>query len=204
LEESIDPNDDEEDADTIGPESKASNGEHYNEYYIRKSSIGSDYEPTTTTNTIEEQKIHDALNSPYCLPIEINDCDGDANDSALNEKRVSTTFPSRRIPTEPVRRIPLFPKAPNTVISAEPLIRKVQDSTGVKSNASLNKTSSGRVQQKTKRTVVVQSHKDLNPLSPCGACNEWIKKIAQCNPYFKIITFTDANCNGMYISPCQD
>jgi cytidine deaminase len=52
--------------------------------------------------------------------------------------------------------------------------------------------------------VVVQSHKDMNPLSPCGACTEWLKKIAQCNPYFKIITFTDANCNGMYISSCPD
>jgi cytidine deaminase len=40
-----------------------------------------------------------------------------------------------------------------------------------------------------KRTVVIQSSKDMNPLPPCGACNEWLKKIAETNPYFKIITF---------------
>lgn len=55
-----------------------------------------------------------------------------------------------------------------------------------------------------KRTVVVQSTKDMNPLKPCGACNEWLKKIAESNPYFRIITFTDANCNGVYCQPCQD
>lgn len=58
--------------------------------------------------------------------------------------------------------------------------------------------------RKSKRTVVVQSSKDINPLAPCGACNEWLKKIAESNPYFKIITFTDANCNGIYVSPCQE
>jgi cytidine deaminase len=57
----------------------------------------------------------------------------------------------------------------------------------------------------SKRTVVLQSsYQDLNPLRPCGACNEWLKKIAECNPYFKILTFTDAECNGVYITPCQD
>jgi cytidine deaminase len=58
--------------------------------------------------------------------------------------------------------------------------------------------------RKSKRTVVIQSSKDVNPLAPCGACNEWLKKIAESNPYFKIITFTDANCNGIYVSPCQE
>ena len=58
--------------------------------------------------------------------------------------------------------------------------------------------------RRTKRTVVVHSSKDINPLAPCGACNEWLKKIAESNPYFQIITFTDARCNGVYISPCQE
>lgn len=32
--------------------------------------------------------------------------------------------------------------------------------------------------RKQKRTVVLQhSTKDLNPLRPCGACNEWLKKM---------------------------
>jgi len=75
---------------------------------------------------------------------------------------------------EPLRRISLFSK------SAAPSDRKF------------------------KRTVVVQSSKDINPLAPCGACNEWLKKITESNPYFKIVTFTDANCNGIYISPCHE
>lgn len=58
--------------------------------------------------------------------------------------------------------------------------------------------------RKTKRTVVVHSSRDINPLAPCGACNEWLKKIAESNPYFQIITFTDANCRGIYISYCQE
>ena len=55
-----------------------------------------------------------------------------------------------------------------------------------------------------KRTVLVRSDKDMNPLRPCGACNEWLKKIAESNPYFQIVTFTDANCKGIYVSSCQD
>jgi cytidine deaminase len=48
------------------------------------------------------------------------------------------------------------------------------------------------------------SFQDMNPLKPCGACNEWLKKIAQSNPHFKVLTFTDNQCNGVYISPCEE
>lgn len=41
--------------------------------------------------------------------------------------------------------------------------------------------------------------KCLNPLKPCGACLEWLKKIAEVNPDFKVITFTDAACQGVFI-----
>lgn len=57
--------------------------------------------------------------------------------------------------------------------------------------------------RKPKRTILVHSAKDLNPLKPCGACNEWLKKIAESNPYFKVVTFTDAGCSGVYVCPCQ-
>ena len=40
---------------------------------------------------------------------------------------------------------------------------------------------------------------DMNPLKPCGACNEWLKKIAEVNPDFSVITFTDENCHGVYV-----
>jgi len=45
---------------------------------------------------------------------------------------------------------------------------------------------------------------DLNPLKPCGACSEWLKKIAGANPMLKVITFTDANCSGIYIERVHD
>jgi cytidine deaminase len=69
---------------------------------------------------------------------------------------------------------------------------------------------------------------DLNPLRPCGACNEWLKKIAESNPYFTILTFThifllgiphqrlpeipskrvqstlEPDGNGVYGTPCQE
>lgn len=58
--------------------------------------------------------------------------------------------------------------------------------------------------RKQKRAVVVHSHADINPLRPCGACNEWLKKVAESNPYFTILTFTDSACNGVYCAPCEE
>uniref|UniRef100_A0A7S4AQE9 Uncharacterized protein n=1 Tax=Pseudo-nitzschia australis TaxID=44445 RepID=A0A7S4AQE9_9STRA len=58
--------------------------------------------------------------------------------------------------------------------------------------------------RKQKRSVVVHSGHDINPLRPCGACNEWLKKLAETNPYFTIVTFTDSACNGVYCSPCEE
>jgi cytidine deaminase len=45
---------------------------------------------------------------------------------------------------------------------------------------------------------------DMNPLKPCGACHEWLKKIAEMNPHLKVITFTDVDCHGMYIERVDD
>ncbi|CAJ1949917.1 unnamed protein product [Cylindrotheca closterium] len=65
-----------------------------------------------------------------------------------------------------------------------------------------------RIKQKTtrsrKRHLFVHSNDDMNPLRPCGACNEWLKKIAESNPYFQILTFTDADCNGVYCGFCDE
>ncbi|ETV71983.1 hypothetical protein, variant [Aphanomyces astaci] len=43
------------------------------------------------------------------------------------------------------------------------------------------------------------TEKDLNPLAPCGACNEWLLKIAEANPSFKIVTFDSIDCDSVYI-----
>jgi cytidine deaminase len=45
---------------------------------------------------------------------------------------------------------------------------------------------------------------DMNPLKPCGACTEWLKKIAEVNPAFKVLSFTDADCKGFYCESIFD
>ena len=49
----------------------------------------------------------------------------------------------------------------------------------------------------TTQTVSVKE-KDTNPMAPCGACREWLKKIAEVNPSFQIVTFTDESMSGVY------
>ena len=44
----------------------------------------------------------------------------------------------------------------------------------------------------------------MNPLDPCGACMEWLKKIGEVNPDFKVVTFTDSSCEHVYITPIGD
>jgi cytidine deaminase len=39
----------------------------------------------------------------------------------------------------------------------------------------------------------------LNPLSPCGACLEWLKKIAEFNPDFKVVMFGDTECKSVFV-----
>ena len=38
-----------------------------------------------------------------------------------------------------------------------------------------------------------------NPISPCGACNEWLKKIAEVNPDFRIVTFTATDTATIFV-----
>ena len=44
----------------------------------------------------------------------------------------------------------------------------------------------------------------LNPLDPCGACMEWLKKIAEVNPDFVVLTFTNTACEKCYTTPIGD
>ena len=44
----------------------------------------------------------------------------------------------------------------------------------------------------------------LNPLDPCGACMEWLKKISEVNPDFKVLTFTSTNCEKVFVTPIGD
>jgi len=41
----------------------------------------------------------------------------------------------------------------------------------------------------------------INPLIPCGACMEWLRKIGEVNPDLKVVTFTDTSCNKVVVTP---
>lgn len=38
-------------------------------------------------------------------------------------------------------------------------------------------------------------------LGPCGACTEWLRKVAEVNPDFRVITFEDLECESVFIDP---
>ena len=38
-------------------------------------------------------------------------------------------------------------------------------------------------------------------LGPCGACSEWLRKVAEINPDFKVLTFDDEYCEMVYVDP---
>lgn len=40
-----------------------------------------------------------------------------------------------------------------------------------------------------------------NPLSPCGACSEWLAKIVEANPGFRVLTFADERCELVHVGP---
>mmetsp|Transcript_4026 Transcript_4026/g.7061 ORF Transcript_4026/g.7061 Transcript_4026/m.7061 type:complete len:544 (-) Transcript_4026:13-1644(-) len=40
---------------------------------------------------------------------------------------------------------------------------------------------------------------ELNPISPCGSCLEWLKKIAEINPGFRVVTFSSSDCEEVFM-----
>lgn len=42
-------------------------------------------------------------------------------------------------------------------------------------------------------------HRGRNPLAPCGACMEWLKKIYEVNPSFRVLMFKDASCAQVFV-----
>jgi len=53
-----------------------------------------------------------------------------------------------------------------------------------------------RLESKTVRRYRV---KKLNPIDPCGACNEWLKKISEVQPQFRVINFIDESCAEIFV-----
>ena len=38
-----------------------------------------------------------------------------------------------------------------------------------------------------------------NPIDPCGVCNEWLRKISEVNPAFKVLNFADVDCEQVFV-----
>jgi cytidine deaminase len=147
----------------------------------RKHSLGSDFDEQITFGDRQAKVVASKLAKLNIQ--EVGETSSTSTTSMTGEKNLSVDVLTHNRTysksgasgsSTPIRKIPLYPSG-NTI---QP--------------------------RNTKRAVVIHSNKDINPLKPCGACNEWLKKIAESNPYFRIITFTDANCNGIYVSPCQE
>lgn len=40
-------------------------------------------------------------------------------------------------------------------------------------------------------------------LGPCGACTEWLRKVDEVNPDFRVVTFADETCSHVFVRPIQ-
>jgi cytidine deaminase len=107
-----------------------------------------------------------------------------------------------------MNKSPALNPIPSATLHVPPDLSQAGDHSPSASSTPIRRISLYKSQQQTrahKRTVLVHhSDTDINPLRPCGACNEWLKKIAESNPYFTIVTFTDSACNGIYCTPCEE
>ncbi|KAM3574424.1 hypothetical protein VYU27_003623 [Nannochloropsis oceanica] len=61
-----------------------------------------------------------------------------------------------------------------------------------------SETKGGAARLSSEAMTITVDSEDLNPLRPCGACMEWLKKISEQNPEFRVATFTDEKCRGIY------
>jgi len=81
--------------------------------------------------------------------------------------------------------------APSSPVNAagRPLI----DPSGLRGGGALSpfRSRSARHRQNTRT--------DLNPINPCGACMEWLRKISEKEPGFRVITFDTTNCENIYV-----
>lgn len=98
----------------------------------------------------------------------------------------------------------VIPAEPTKSLEIREPVRRIRLYDGDVGTSSMSRDEKSSTPKRKKRAVLVHSTKDLNPLLPCGACNEWLKKISESNPSFRVVTFTDANCSGLYCAPCQE
>lgn len=52
-----------------------------------------------------------------------------------------------------------------------------------------------------KAVAVADPNNELNPIDPCGVCDEWLKKVQEVNPQFSILTFP-SDAIDVFIEKC--
>lgn len=56
--------------------------------------------------------------------------------------------------------------------------------------------------QDIEAVAVLSLDDGLGPrLGPCGACTEWLRKVAEINPDFRVLTFQDLDCERVFVDP---
>ena len=55
-----------------------------------------------------------------------------------------------------------------------------------------------RREQIRRVAVVSLADEEINPLAPCGACREWLLKLAAVNPDFEVLTFPNDRCESVF------
>ncbi|CAK4732112.1 hypothetical protein LEN26_001427 [Aphanomyces euteiches] len=132
-----------------------------------------------------------------------------ANDPTLHRQSLkmiavlSVNLTQQAVPTTP-----LLPPLPPPLLALPPPLVKSSSNASVDQSPKTRKPKRPRTiscdasvpaVQAALESVDAKVEKDRNPLAPCGACNEWLLKIAEANPSFKIITFDSIACEKVYI-----
>ena len=64
----------------------------------------------------------------------------------------------------------------------------------------------GLMRREIRRVAVLSAYpgSTLNPLPPCGACREWLLKIAEVQPDFEVVMFRDYQCREVQRKPVEE
>ena len=110
-----------------------------------------------------------------------------------------------------VENTPEFSSLPSPIHLKKKTKYESNDHTSTSTNLLLqaNQTTNSKMgpankqqQQPLQRQLSLKKHRGgagLNPTHPCGACNEWLKKISEVSPDFVVVTFTDESCEYCFL-----
>lgn len=149
--------------------------------------------PTVGKFQISKETQHDAAAIVTTSTTTISasdDGDGaeDAAATAVNEERISSVVPSAHASL-------------TTVSSDSPKrSRKLENSNYQSPRKPKRPRTFSCDDASVEAAALLVDSNDRNPLAPCGACKEWLVKIAEANPAFRVVTFENSRCRSVYIN----